>query len=191
MLGRVLRPASAVRPTGDAAFLVFRIGRHRQSTWASRPIIVFSIFITPSADRTYQIAALVQAVRIAPRAVPVKLFPPFHHACLAAVFLDEPAHLIAALAPAFPAFDAQHIEFAFDVAEDEVCSVARPYSITSSARARSDGGTVRPSAFAVLRLIARSYLVGACTGRSAGFSPLRMRSTYPAARRNPSNASGP
>src|SRR5262249_52005458 len=31
MLGRVLRPASAVRPTGElAAFLVFRIGRHRQ-----------------------------------------------------------------------------------------------------------------------------------------------------------------
>ena len=36
---------------------------------------------------------------------------------------------------------------------------------------------VRPSAFAVLRLITSSYLVGACTGRSAGFSPLRMRST--------------
>src|SRR6516165_6281312 len=31
ILGRVLRPASAVRPTGElAAFLVFRIGRHRQ-----------------------------------------------------------------------------------------------------------------------------------------------------------------
>jgi hypothetical protein len=30
---------------------------------------------------------------------------------------------------------------------------------------------------AVLRLITNSYLVGACTGRSAGFSPLRMRST--------------
>ena len=29
-----------------------------------------------------------------------------------------------------------------------------------------------------LRLMASSYLVGACTGRSAGFSPLRMRSTY-------------
>src|SRR6516164_9156733 len=28
-----------------------------------------------------------------------------------------------------------------------------------------------------LRLITSSYLVGACTGRSAGFSPLRMRST--------------
>jgi hypothetical protein len=54
------------------------------------------------------------------------------------------------------------------------CSIS--YSITSSARASSDGGTVRPSAFAVLRLIANSYLVGACTGRSAAFSPLRMRS---------------
>src|SRR5262245_659251 len=51
------------------------------------------------------------------------------------------------------------------------------HSITSSARASSVGGTSRPSALAVLRLIASSYLVGACTGRSAGFSPLRMRST--------------
>jgi hypothetical protein len=45
------------------------------------------------------------------------------------------------------------------------------YSITSSARASSVGGTVRPSALAVLRLITSSYFVGACTGRSAGFSP--------------------
>ncbi len=52
-----------------------------------------------------------------------------------------------------------------------------PYSITSSARASSDGGTVSPSALAVLRLTTSSYLVGACTGRSAGFSPLRIRST--------------
>src|SRR5712692_9050893 len=51
------------------------------------------------------------------------------------------------------------------------------HSITSSARASSVGGTSRPSALAVLRLITNSYLVGACTGRSAGFSPLRMRST--------------
>src|SRR5262245_40615240 len=40
------------------------------------------------------------------------------------------------------------------------------YSITWSARASNDGGTVRPSAFAVLRLITNSYLFGACTGRS-------------------------
>jgi len=51
------------------------------------------------------------------------------------------------------------------------------HSTTSSARASSDGDTVRPRALAVLRLIANSYLVGACTGRSAAFSPLRMRST--------------
>jgi hypothetical protein len=38
-------------------------------------------------------------------------------------------------------------------------------SITSSARASSVGGTVRPSAFAVLRLMTSSYLVGFCTGR--------------------------
>jgi hypothetical protein len=51
------------------------------------------------------------------------------------------------------------------------------YSITSSARASSAGGTVMPSALAVFMLMTSSYLVGACTGRSAGFSPLRMRST--------------
>jgi hypothetical protein len=57
------------------------------------------------------------------------------------------------------------------------CSKQKRYSITSSALASSVCGTSRPSALAVLRLITRSYLVGACTGRSAGFSPLRMRST--------------
>src|SRR5262249_16870457 len=51
------------------------------------------------------------------------------------------------------------------------------HSITSSARASSEVGTSRPSALAVFRLIASSNFVAACTGRSAGFSPLRMRST--------------
>src|SRR5262245_26452590 len=51
------------------------------------------------------------------------------------------------------------------------------HSITSSARASSAGGTSRLSAFAVLRLMTSSYFVGACTGKSAGFSPLRTRST--------------
>src|SRR5262249_39258484 len=49
------------------------------------------------------------------------------------------------------------------------------HSITSSARASSVGGTSRPSALAVLRLITSSNLVGCCTGRSAGFAPLRIR----------------
>jgi hypothetical protein len=42
------------------------------------------------------------------------------------------------------------------------------YSITSSARASSVGGTSRPSALAVCRL------VGNWTGRSAGFAPFRI-----------------
>ena len=51
------------------------------------------------------------------------------------------------------------------------------HSITSSAVASSAGGTLRPSAFAVFRLIVISNFVGVCTGRSAGISPRRMRST--------------
>ena len=65
------------------------------------------------------------------------------------------------------------------------------YSIASSARASKAGDTVRPNVLAVLRLIVSSYLVGACTGSSFGFSPFSMRSTYPAARRYCSRKSGP
>jgi hypothetical protein len=42
------------------------------------------------------------------------------------------------------------------------------YSITSLARESSVAGTSRPSAFAVLRLITNSNLVGCMTGRSSG-----------------------
>ena len=56
--------------------------------------------------------------------------------------------------------------------------------ITSSARRSSDGGTVKPRALAVLRLITSSNLVGCSTGRSAGLAPLRILSTNVAARRN-------
>src|SRR5262245_51120080 len=55
--------------------------------------------------------------------------------------------------------------------------LAPPHSITSWAVASKVEGTSMPSAFAVLRLMMSSYLLGACTGRSAGLSPLRMRST--------------
>jgi len=53
---------------------------------------------------------------------------------------------------------------------------ARAHSITRSARSKSDGGIVRPSAFAVFRLITSSNFVGRSTGRSAGFAPLRILS---------------
>ena len=64
-----------------------------------------------------------------------------------------------------------------NAAAGDADELAPSHSITSSARAISDCGTVSPSAFAVLTLIINSYFVGACTGRLAGFSPLRMRST--------------
>src|SRR5262249_4036954 len=54
---------------------------------------------------------------------------------------------------------------------------AARHSITSSARASSVGGTSRPSALAVFRLMTSSNSVASCTGRSAGRAPLRIRST--------------
>ena len=60
-------------------------------------------------------------------------------------------------------------------ANDERSSVDQ--WITSSARASTDGGIVRPSALAVLRLMTSSNLVGCSTGRSAGLAPLRILST--------------
>src|SRR6266550_9191856 len=55
------------------------------------------------------------------------------------------------------------------------------HSITSSARASSDGGTVRPSALAVVRLMTSSNLVGCSTGMSPGLAPRRILSTKSAA----------
>src|SRR5262245_24461660 len=48
------------------------------------------------------------------------------------------------------------------------------HSITSSARPISGSGMVRPRALAVFRLMINSTLVACWTGRSAGFSPLRI-----------------
>src|SRR5829696_4696311 len=66
-----------------------------------------------------------------------------------------------------------------------------PHSITSSAVNRRFGGIVRPSSFAVFRLVTSSYFVGCSYGRSLGFSPRKMRSTYDAARRKSSRRSVP
>ena len=54
---------------------------------------------------------------------------------------------------------------------------ASHHSITSSARARSVGGTAMPSVRAVWWLMTNSNFVDCITGRSAGFTPLRMRPT--------------
>ena len=51
------------------------------------------------------------------------------------------------------------------------------HSITSSASCRNELRTESPSALAVFRLKTSSNLLGACTGKLPGDSPLRMRST--------------
>ena len=57
-------------------------------------------------------------------------------------------------------------------------SKRRGYSITSSAMESNVGGTVRPSVFAVLRLITSSNFVGCWIGSSVGLAPFRIRPTY-------------
>src|ERR1700716_988173 len=57
------------------------------------------------------------------------------------------------------------------------------YSIITSARASSVGGTSIPSALAVFILMINSKWVGCSTGRSAGWAPFRILSTYTAALR--------
>ncbi len=57
------------------------------------------------------------------------------------------------------------------------------YSITRSARTRIDCGILIPCSRAALRLTTSSNFTGCWTGRAAGFAPLRILSTYSAARR--------
>jgi hypothetical protein len=61
-----------------------------------------------------------------------------------------------------------------DVGEVPNCDIGRFYSMTSSAVASSNGGTVTPSAVAVFRLITRSNFSGRCIGKSLGFGPCRI-----------------
>src|SRR5262245_12683911 len=58
--------------------------------------------------------------------------------------------------------------------------------ITLSALASTLGGIVRPICLAASRLMMKSNFFGCSTGRSAGFVPLRILSTYTAARRDKS-----
>src|SRR5918999_513893 len=60
----------------------------------------------------------------------------------------------------------------------------RSHLITLSARASTFGGIVRPICLAAFKLITSSNLVGCSTGKSAGFAPPQILSTYMAARRS-------
>src|SRR5262245_8385848 len=60
-------------------------------------------------------------------------------------------------------------------AEERDELAALHHSITSSAMARSEDGTVRPNMRAVVLLMTSSNLVDCSTGNSAGFAPLSTR----------------
>ncbi len=65
-----------------------------------------------------------------------------------------------------------------DVPQPDSCTAAKvPHSITSSASNCIELGTSMPSALAVCRLITNSNLLDCTTGKSVGFSPLRIRPT--------------
>ena len=58
-----------------------------------------------------------------------------------------------------------------------------PYSMTSSARASSDGGIERPSSLAVRMFSTNSNFTGCSIGRSEALAPCRILDTWLAARR--------
>src|SRR5262245_3360979 len=67
-------------------------------------------------------------------------------------------------------------------AAEQCDELAALHSITSSARSRIEVEISIPIALAVLRLTTSSNLVGCSIGRSVGFAPFAIRSTYSAAR---------
>ena len=88
-----------------------------------------------------------------------------------------PGHCIAVRQPADADTSCRRLRHRLPRAREYQCGnkkVAPPHSITSSARASIDCGTVRPSAFAVFKLMTSSNFVGCWTGKSAGLAPLRI-----------------
>jgi len=83
----------------------------------------------------------------------------------------------------------RHVRY---VPKADSCIAAKHcHSITSSASTRRLCGTSSPSALAVVRLTARSNLVGCSIGISPGLAPRRIWSTISAVRRNISGKFGP
>jgi hypothetical protein len=78
----------------------------------------------------------------------------------------------------YPSIAALSINPGIDVMGHNRTHAARQewsYSITPSARPSRESCTVMPSAFAVFKLTTNWILVACYTGRSAGFSPFKMR----------------
>ena len=93
-----------------------------------------------------------------------------HAAATADIYRDPPPHR----GPATGTIRARSLSVMVPCSGMTLTGALR-YWITSSAVANSVSGMVRPSALAVLTLMASSNLVGSRTGKSAGFSPFRTR----------------
>src|SRR6266704_2301535 len=87
---------------------------------------------------------------------------------------SPPTYAVESAYPPTPDMGPDIADGSFVPTTDMHRSKRQHYSITWSAMEITPGGTSMPSAFAVLRLITNSNLVGCTTGRSAGFSPLRI-----------------
>src|SRR5262245_45996073 len=96
------------------------------------------------------------AMSVALRAVAVKLLLPFHHVCLAAVFLDQLVNVIGPLASAFRTLDAEHVELVFDVAEDEIGPLRHD--------ADSSNGQAAPADRSETPLLPRTQAIVNCCG---------------------------
>src|SRR5262249_14455469 len=74
---------------------------------------------------------------------------------------------------------------------DQNQEIPPPHSITSSARAMSDGGIMIPSAFAVRALRVKSKRVAVSIGKSPGAAPRKIRAICSPLRRRNSVRLGP
>ena len=132
-------------------------------TWVRGPPSTFEL---PIFEETHDLAPRDSVRRVVQHS---KIYP-----LLSALGQKQTSKHVRSMSALPPKADMDH--HGRDVRFVPKADMAPGHSITSSARESTDGGTVRPSALAVFRLITVSNLVGACTGRSAGFSPFRMRS---------------
>ena len=146
------------------------------------PLILLALLALPVLVAFYRRAQLrrrVEAAAFATAALEPSVAPRRpgwrRHVPMAAALLALAALVVAAAKPQ------RTVAVPVEHASVMLATALMTYSMTRSARSRSDPGIVSPSALAVLRLITMSNFLGCSTGRSPGLAPLRILSTYAAA----------
>jgi hypothetical protein len=164
LLGHLSRSADVSATIGRDRVVDLVVGNRRPYTVHFNFVVVAN-HMTLGRPTIHQIAA--RALAIVSFEFRVEALMPFYHGYPVISFLRRRAYA----------------KKQGDRPAEQRYEVATFHSITSSARASSESGTVRPSAFAVTRLMTRSNLVGCSIGMSAGFVPRRILSICSAARR--------